>query len=105
MLLSVQMYAYSCTHCTVLIILNAATTVTANNQFNNHDQNLGGGSRYILPIFKKQLGGGGARATPCPTHLQPMLFTQNFYNNIADKTIVQNFISRLVKTRKNRQIN
>ena len=43
--------------------VDSVPTLTANNQFNNHDQNRGGGaSWYILPIFKKT-GGWGT----CPT--------------------------------------
>ena len=48
----------------MLIILNAATTVTANNQFNNHDQNLGGGQVDTFCLSSKTTG--GAHAPPVP---------------------------------------
>ena len=65
---SLIQYTIQYRHC--LIILNAATTVTANKQYNDHDQNLGGHGDIFCLSSKKT---GGARAPPCPTHLPPMV--------------------------------
>ena len=59
----------------VLIILNAATTVTANNQFNNHDQNLGGGKSIYFAYLQKTVGHVPPRAlhTSRPCTWRPLL--------------------------------
>ena len=60
-------------HCTVLIILNAATTVTANNQFNDRPKSGGGGTAIYFVYLQKKTGGRGhVPPPPCPTHLPPM---------------------------------
>ena len=59
---TVYKYRLYTVYTTVLIILNAATTVTANNQFNNHDQNLGGGKSIYFAYLQKKTGGGALPA-------------------------------------------